>query len=106
MNQNMAEYLNAMTLGDLDSLEEIISHQYRKFVRFYKLVKKFSSAIVKLKYEFGDASSLSVVLTMESASDAKELKSYLDKTLGENDYEGSASVNKKTVNVSVILQEA
>lgn len=106
MREDMAEYLNAMTMGDLDTLEEIISHQYRKFVRFYKIVKRYSSSIAKLKYDFRGSSSLDVVLILEKGVEPKTIKSGLQNAIDVSKYEGSLKIAKNCIHVSLTLEES
>lgn len=106
MREDMAEFLNAMTLGDLDTFEEIISHQYKKFVKFYKIVKKFASSIERLKYEFDSSESLNVVITLEDDADRKAIKSHIQKSIDGSKYEGNVRMSKSNLYISLTLVEA
>lgn len=105
MKNDMAEYLNALASGNFDTFEQIISLQYRKFVRFYKLVKQYSRSIDKLKYHFHDAESLDVVLNMESGSDMKDIKKELESSMERNGYDGSIKIQKNNLHISIVLAE-
>lgn len=105
MKQDMTEYLNNMTSGSFDTLEKIISLQYRKFVRFYKLVKEYSSLITKLKYTFVDGSTLNIVLVMDPSADMKSIKKELESSIKKSQYEGSIKIQKKNFIISLTLQE-
>lgn len=105
MKCDMAEYLNVLSSGNFDTFEQIISLQYRKFVRFYKLVKKYSHLIDKLKYRFYDASSLDVVMNMDSSSDMKDIKKDLESSMKRNGYDGSIKIQKHNLYISIMLTE-
>lgn len=106
MKRDMADYLNALTSDDLETFEQIISLQYRKFVRFYNLVNRYSSLIDKLKYNFEDASSLDVILTMDSSADMKMIKKELESSMEKSGYDGSIKIQKKNLRISIILMES
>ena len=106
MKRDMAEYLNALTSDDLDTFEQIISLQYRKFVRFYNLVNRYSNLIDKLKYNFEDASSLDVVLTMDSSADMKNIKRELESSMEKSGYDGNIKIQKKNLHISIVLSES
>ena len=105
MKKDMAEYLNALVSDNLDTFEQIISLQYRKFVRFYKLVSRYSSQIDKIKYTFNDASSLDVILSMCDSADMKTIKQELESSMEKNGYDGSIKIQKKNFHISIILVE-
>lgn len=106
MKRDMAEYLNALTSDDLDTFEQIISLQYRKFTMFYKLVNQYSHLIDKLKYNFEDASSLDVVLSMDSSTDMKSVKKELESSMEKSGYDGSIKIQKKNLRISIVLLES
>ena len=105
MKADMAEYLNALVSDDFDTFEQIISLQYRKFTRFYKLVKNYSSQIEKLRYSFTDPSSLDITLYMNDNTDMKELKNDIETSMERNGYEGILRIQKKNLHMSIILAE-
>ena len=102
----MTEYMNSLTGDNLDTLEKIISHQYRKFVRFYFLVKEYSDIIDKLCYEFNSESSLDIIIKFKSKKDdLKSIKKELDKMISKNDYIGSVEIIKKDMMISISMEE-
>ena len=105
MVKQMNEYLNCMTGNDLDTLEKIISCQYRKFVKFYRLVEDYSDIIEEIGYEFNSPSSLDVSIKFNKKKDLKELKSSMDKYMSKYAYDGSVEIKKKMIFISIILEE-
>ena len=98
-------YINDMTSGDLETLEKIISLQYKKFVRFYKLIKEYSGLISKLKYEFNSASSLDILLYLETKRDPEKIRDEIECSMRESEYDGTVSVVKKNIFISLFLDE-
>ena len=94
-----------MTSGDLETLEKIISLQCKKFVRFYKLIKEYSGLISKIKYEFNSASSLDILLYLETKRDPKKICDEIESSMQESGYDGNVSVVKKNIFISLFLDE-
>lgn len=105
MKKTMPDYMNAMTGGNLETLEMIISRQYRKFVRFYKLVSSYSDNIKGLQYEFNSPLSLDVLLEFDSKKPLETIKKDLEKLMVKKNYDGSVKISKKRVMISIVLPE-
>lgn len=105
MKKDMAEYLNALVSDNLDTFEQIISLQYRKFIRFYKLVNRYSSQIEKIRYSFTDANSLDITLSMCDDADMKSIKQELESSMEKYNYDGRVKIQKKNFHMSIILEE-
>ena len=105
MKKSMTQYINDMTSGDLETLEKIISFQYKKFVRFYKLIREYSGLISKLKYEFNSTSSLDVLLYMDTKRDLQKLCDEIESAMQKSEYDGAVSVVNKNIFISLVLDE-
>lgn len=105
MKKDMAEYLNALSADNLTTFELIISSQYRKFVRFYKLVSQYSHLIEKIKYSFHDVRTLDVMLTMDVSADVKGIKKEIDESMRRNGYQGTVRVSKRNMYMTIFLVE-
>ena len=105
MDKKMNDYLNSMTGGDLDSLSKIISCQYRKFVRFYRLLEDFSDDIESLDYEFNSPLSLDVDIAFDSKKTLKSIKDKLIESMNDLGYDGTVVVKKKIISISIVLEE-
>lgn len=106
MKKEMSDYINGMTENNLETLEQIITLQYRKFIQFYKLVKEYSGIITKVKYQFISPSSLDVLLVLNTKRDLSNLKKELEKSMEKSKYDGSVKVVKKNIFISIILEES
>ena len=47
----MSEYIKALTDDDFSILEEIIQCKYRKFIKFYWMIKEHSDMIIDMVYD-------------------------------------------------------
>lgn len=105
MKKDMIEYLNTLSSNDFDVFEQIISLQYRKFVRFYRLVREYSEMISKIKYEFNSPSSLDVVLSFDTSKNLSSIKKELESSMKKSEYEGEIKLSKKNMYISLTLIE-
>ena len=94
-----------MTSGNLDTLEKIVSKQYRKFIRFYNLIREYSELVSKVKYEFNSDSSLDILLYFDTKRNLKSICSEIESKMDDSEYEGSIELSKKTIYISLILDE-
>lgn len=60
MKKSLTEYASSLSGSNIDIFEEIIKKKYRKFIKFFQLMKDYNDSISKLEYEFSDANTLSV----------------------------------------------
>lgn len=82
MKQSLTDYAVALSGPSIELLEEIIGTKYRKFIRFYEILKDQSASIKKMEYEFTDKSELSVNVTFTksvSFDDKKDLIAKMEK---------------------------
>jgi hypothetical protein len=105
MKREMTDYLNSMSDADLSILENIICLQYVKFIHFYRLIEAYSDKINNVKYNFISPLSLDVVLVFKKASNLKSIKTELESSMSDSEYEGSIDISKKEMNISIILNE-
>jgi len=105
MNKDYFSYVNDMTEGNLESLYQLISLQYKKFVRFYNLVKDYSSIVSKIKYEFKSSSSLDVEIYFNTKRKLENIKEEFDEKILNSDYTGNIEVGKNKLLMSIILDE-
>ena len=76
MKKSLTEYASALSCSSIERLEEIVGRKYKKFIRFYAILKDQSEYIKKMEYEFTDIDELSVSVTFTknvSLDDKKEL---------------------------------
>lgn len=105
MKQTITDYMDELTSDNLEAFERIISLQYRKFIRFYRLVEEHSKDISDVKYEFTSPSSLDVVLIIEDTSKVKDIKSDIKSSMKTSDYEGTVTLDDNTIHISIVMEE-
>ena len=106
MKKDMVEYMNSMCSDNLDTLEYIIAHQYRKFVQFYNLVSEYSSLISKLSYDFQSEESLDIILVFDTKRKLENIKDEFEQSMTDRGYNGAISISKKNMMISIILDES
>ena len=105
MTKSMTEYLNDLTSSDLNTLDQIITLQYRKFVRFYKLIKDYSDNIKKVKYEFSSSSSLDILIVFNTKKNLELAEQGLLSSMESNGYDGDVKTDNKNLYMSIVLDE-
>ena len=49
MNESLTDYAAALSGSDMDTLDDIITNKYRKFLKFFSLVRDHTEDIKKLE---------------------------------------------------------
>lgn len=78
MKKCMTNYLFALSESDYEKLRDIICHKYRKFRKFYKLLRDYSKFIIALEYEDSDAGQLKINIKF-SGVDPKDIAKQIKK---------------------------
>ena len=73
MKYTMPNCIGNLCNHKLNTFEFIISHQYRKFILFYDLIKAFNDNIEKFCYIFMNHDVLCVDITFDSNTDPMEV---------------------------------
>lgn len=105
MSKSMPDYINMLSHGDLDVLEHIISHQYKKFIRFYKLISDYSDIIEEIEYQFTQPDALDISIAFSKNSNASDIKKELKNSMTVYGYTGKIKVSKETLFMSIELNE-
>lgn len=74
MKKSLTDYAASLSGSNIEILEEIIEKKYRKFVKFFNLMKDYTDSISKLEYEFSDETTLSVKITFTKSVKLDEKK--------------------------------
>lgn len=71
MKKTYTDYLNELSGNRMDILEDLISRNYKKFKKFYKIVSKHSHDIAHVSYRFSeeDSDSLDIDITVNPSVD-------------------------------------
>lgn len=105
MKQTMTDYINSLSEDSLETLLNIITTQYRKFVRFYSLVSKHSEHISNVKYKFEKSSSLDIALIIDDVEKIKLIKKSIKEDIETSKYEGVVDSDEKNIYLSIYLDE-
>lgn len=89
MKKSLTEYVSALTGTDMEAFEDIIVTKYKKFLKFYEIIKEYSDNVTELEYEFSDDNTLSVNVSFD-----KDIK--IDKDELISDMESSGYVVEKS----------
>lgn len=60
MKKSMTEYMSTLSENNMDILENIIQHKYRKFIALYWMLRDYSDYLVSLKYKETNHDSLKI----------------------------------------------
>ena len=105
MEQCLTSYLNCLTDGDENTLDTLITLQYRKFTQFFNVLREYSGMINKMKYDFISPESLDVKVTMDTKRDLINIQKELLGCMSENGYNGDVRVEKKTLYIIIMMSE-
>ena len=105
MERDMCKYVDSLSGTSFAILERLVSHQYKKFIHFYRIVESYSDSISKMKYEFRDTSSLCISLVFTSKKELTSIANALQAKMEERGCDGDAKVDKKTIRITIILDE-
>jgi hypothetical protein len=101
----MTDCIGELSGSNMETLEQIVTLQYRKFIRFYKLISKHFDALEGIDYQFKDPSSLDVYLHFDT-SKLKAVKSKIKEDMEKYGYEGNVCIRKQSILISIFMEEA
>ena len=101
MKKSMIDYINTLSGDNFQMFENIIINQYRKFVKFYKLVSSYSSDIESLEYKFEENCKLEVYLSFKTENNARNV--FIKLSNLENDDNLSISITQSFNKIHVVL---
>ena len=84
---------------------EIISCQYRKFTKFYKSIRNYSSYITKIKYEFFTPEYLNLSVTFDIDKSLSDIKKELESSISGNGYDCKIKIKGKQMKFSIFYIE-
>ncbi len=100
----MACCINHLAGSSLEIFENIISLQYVKFIKFYRLIEKYLSNIDSMEYGSISQSSLDVILIFKNDNDLKSIKSDMLDYIDTNNYDGDVKISKSKNKLSVSIR--
>lgn len=104
MKKSLTEYASVLSGSSINCLEEIVGKKYKKFIRFYAILKDQSEYIKKMEYEFTDIDQLAVSVTFTknvSLDDKKDLISDMKKA----GYKIDSKITGKKVKLKITYKE-
>ena len=100
----MTDYLYALSENSYDTLYEIMSLKYRKFIRIYWLLKDYSDNIIALQYkEKSDKDRLKIAVTF-SGIDTDKVADNLRLCIDASD-EIHINVNNDNIDIDIFKSE-
>lgn len=104
MKKSLIDYISSLSNSSEDILEDIISTKYRKFIKFFTLLKDYSEYIKKMEYEFADKNTLSVKIVFSKAVDMDDKKGLISswKELG---YKIDSKISGKKMKLEIYYEE-
>ena len=100
MKKSLTDYAASLSGSNIEILEEIIAKKYRKFVKFFNLMKDYTDDISKIEYEFSDDATLSIKIEFSKSvklDDKKELIAGWKKSGYDIDYKISGKKMKLVI---------
>lgn len=104
MKKSMTDYVSALSGSNMEVFEDIIANKYRKFVKFFKIMKDYSEYITKLNYEFSDKNTLSIEITLTKGISLDDKKELLD-DMRSKGYEISAKIKGRKIRMDITHSE-
>lgn len=104
MKQSLSEYASSLANSDIDVLEDLISKKYRKFIKFFALIRDFSEYIQKLDYEFDADDVLSVKITFSKQVDLDDKKELIS-DMKKSGYKVDSDISGKKMKLTIKYAE-
>lgn len=103
MKKTYTDYLNELSGNRMDILEKLISHDYKKFKKFYKIVSKLSHDIAHVSYRFSedDSDSLDIDITVNPSVDVNKFIEEVEEA-ADDKYYITADAASKVIYFSII----
>ena len=79
MKKSLTDYISALTGTSTEMFEDLIENKFRKFLKFFEIVKDYSEYIKKLDYEVSDKDALIVKIEF-TKDDLQNIKNALRRT--------------------------
>ena len=104
MKKSLIDYISSLSASSDDILEDIISKKYRKFIKFFTLLKDYTEYITKMEYELSDKDTLSAKITFKKAVKMDEKKELIE-SWEESGYQIDAKITGKKMKLMIHYEE-
>lgn len=104
MKKSLTEYASILSCSKLEYLEEIVGMKYKKFIRFYQILRDQSEYIKDMKYDFTEIDELSATITFTKNISLDDKKDLIDdmKAAG---YKIDSKITGKKVKLKIKYKE-
>ena len=104
MKASLTSYISNLSGGELSILEDIILEKYKKFKKFYWLIKPYSDHINNMKYNFTDSNILDIEIEFNEEC-TESIPKDIKKELKESDYKINCEINKNIMKLVIKYKE-
>lgn len=104
MKASLNSYISNLSGGELSILEEIILQKYKKFKKFYWLIKPYSDDISSMKYNFTDSNVLDIEIEFTSDTE-KSIPKDIKKDLKGSEYKINCEINDNIMKLIITYKE-
>ena len=104
MKKSRTEYASILSCSKIEYLEEIVGMKYKKFIRFYEILKDQSEYITDMKYDITDIDELSATIVFTknvSLDDKKDMISEMESA----GYKIDSKITGKKVKLKIKYKE-
>ena len=103
VKKTLPGFASSMSGGNMDVLKKIVKNHYKEFLQVYRMLENSVDGIVSLDYEDLDGKNLSIQVTMEDTTTARNLQNSAQLILEKNmsRYGGMVSCYGKSVEISI-----
>lgn len=101
MKASLTTFISNLSDDNFEVFEEIVLHKYKKFIKFYWLVKPYSEEITKMKYNFSSQNILDVDITFTKKIDM----SIIEEKLNESEYDVECKIEKNKMKLNITCDE-
>ena len=104
MQESLTDYAAALAGSDLDTLDELISKKYRKFLRFFGLIREYTKDVKKVKYEITSQDELRILITFTKNVSLDEKKDLI-KEMENAGYKVTSEIDGKKMKLRILYKE-
>lgn len=104
MKESLIDYATSLSNQNIDVLEDLIIKKYRKFIKFFHLIRDFTPSIKKMEYDFADKETLSITITF-TKSIKLDTKKDLISDMEKSGYKVNSKITGKKVKLTIKYKE-
>ena len=105
MKATLTEFISVLSKKNRKTLEDLLANKYRKFIKFFYLMKDYTDNIEKLKYNFSSKEILNIDIIFSKKVDVDLKKKLLD-IMEENGYLIEYKIDDKKMKMVITYDES